>query len=348
MAMEFKCNMEAQGYPRGSCATETPEGFKPACQATLRREGDTWYRLIEAIHLSRPEDYLSIYQSGCNHTCLKCHSWYFTQRAAGTWMSTDRIAKIVADYAERVTVKEPRWRATMWHATDLCRHCGMCVLTGERHPLCPNVLKPDQVVLSPQGWGPARNIVAFTGGDIACRPEFYAQAAEKIKKECSDMWVLLETNGYGLTPKNLEVLASGGIDSFWLDIKAYDENVYRRLCGTTNKWILEAPKLIVDMGFVLEVLTLYIPGWVELDQIAKIAELIAEVDKSIPFTILAFFPEYKLRDVRPPTLYEMIAAYHVAKRAGLENIKLGNVSVFAKTASDLELLVNLLGPRAIG
>ncbi|MHC1600811.1 MAG: radical SAM protein, partial [Candidatus Nezhaarchaeales archaeon] len=247
-----------------------------------------------------------------------------------------------------ITVKEPKWRATMWHATDLCRHCGMCVLTGERHPLCPNVLKPDQVVLSPQGWGPARNIVAFTGGDIACIAEFYAQAAEKIKRECSDIWVLLETNGYGLTPKNLEILASGGVDSFWLDIKAYNEEVYKRLCGTTNKWILEAPKLIVDMGFTLEVLTLYIPGWVELDQIAKIAKLIADIDKSIPFTILAFFPEYKLRDVRSPTLHEMIAAYYAAKNNGLENVKLGNVSVFAKSESDIELLVNLIGARAIG
>lgn len=328
--------------------TETPDGWKPACQATLKREGNVWFRLIEAIQLSRPEDYLSIYQSGCNHTCLKCHSWYFTQRATGAWMSTDEIAKAALSYAERITVREPRWRATMWHATDLCRHCGLCVLTGERHPLCPNVLKPDQIVLSPQGWGPARNIVAFTGGDIACRAEFYAEAAEKIKKECSDIWILLETNGYGLTPKNLEILASGGVDSFWLDIKAYYEETYRRLCGTTNRWILEAPKLIFDMGFTLEVLTLYIPGWVELDQIAKIAKLIADVDKSIPFTILAFFPEYKLRDVRSPTLHEMVAAYHIAKSCGLENVKLGNVSVFAKSESDIELLVSLVGAKAIG
>ena len=347
-SLEPKCNMEAQGYPRGACLTETPEGLKPACQATLRFEGGKWYRLIEAAHLSRPEDYFSIYQSGCNHTCLKCHSWYFTQRATGAWMSTDDIVEMAAKYAEIVTVKEPRWRATMWHATDLCRHCGMCVLWDERYPLCPRVLKPGQVVLSPQGWGPARNIVAFTGGDVACRAEFYAQAAEKIKKEYSDLWVLLETNGYGLTPRNLEVLASGGVDSFWLDIKAYREDVYRRLCGTTNKWILEAPKLIVDMGFVLEVLTLYIPGWVELDQIAKIAELIAEVDKSIPFTILAFFPEYKLRDVRPPSLHEMVAAYYVAKGKGLENVKLGNVHIFAKNDEDVELLVNLLGAKALG
>ncbi|MEM1812036.1 MAG: hypothetical protein QW730_05430, partial [Candidatus Nezhaarchaeales archaeon] len=58
-----ECNMEAQGYPRGSCATESPEGLKPACQVTLRFDGGKWYRLIEAAHLSRPEDYFSIYQS---------------------------------------------------------------------------------------------------------------------------------------------------------------------------------------------------------------------------------------------------------------------------------------------
>jgi hypothetical protein len=30
-------------------------------------------------------------------------------------------------------------------------------------------------VLSPQGFGPARNIVAFTGGDVMCCPEFYGE-----------------------------------------------------------------------------------------------------------------------------------------------------------------------------
>ena len=338
--------MEVQGYERGSCLVETPQGLVNACRATLRFERGVWLRLIESIHLSRPEDYLSIYQSGCNHSCLKCHSWYFTQRASGVWMSTDDIAEHAVSYAETVTVKEPKSRATMWHASDLCRHCGMCVLTGERSPLCPNKLKPEQVVLSPQGWGPARNIVAFTGGDLTCRADFYAQAAEKIKKERSDLWILIETNGYGLTPRNLEVLASGGVDSFWLDIKAYYEETYKRLCGTTNKWILEAPQRIHDMGFTLEVLTLYIPGWVELDQIYKIAELVAQVDKAIPFTVLAFFPQHKMMNVRPPTLSEMITAYLTAKKAGLQNVKLGNIGVFAKTETQIQTIIDLLGPNS--
>jgi pyruvate-formate lyase-activating enzyme len=191
--------------------------------------------------------------------------------------------------------------------------------------------------------------VAFTGGDLLCRPEFYAEACERIKRACGDeMWVLLETNGFGLTSRNLELLASAGVDSFWLDIKAYDSDVYRKLCGTENQTVLEAPARIVDAGFVLEVLTLYIPGWVETEQIRKIAEHVREVDASIPFTLLAFFPEYKLKHVRPPTLQEFLRAYSAIREAGLRNVKLGNWHVVARTEEERQLLLAVVGREALG
>jgi len=346
----FPCTMAEQGYQIGSCMVKMPNGFfKPACQATLKRENGKWFRLIKSAHLSRPEDYFSIYQSGCNHSCLKCHSWEFSQNYNGFWSSTDRLAEMASEYEVMVTVQEPRERATMYHAADLCRHCGLCIIQGVRGEFCPRKLHKSQIVLSVQGYGPARNVVAFTGGDLACRAEFYAEAAEKIKNACSrPMWVLLETNGYGLTHSNLEVLASGGIDSFWLDIKAYYEQVYKRLCGTTNKWILEAPARIVDMGFTLEVLTLYIPGWVETDQIVKLAELVKNVGSEIPFTVLAFFPAHRLLDVRRPTLIEMVNAYLAVKDVGLKNVRLGNLGVFAGTLEEQRFLANVLGVEALG
>ena len=348
--MREVCAMAKQGYRSGSCGIRMPDGSeKIACQATLKKKGETWSRLMTSAHLSRPEDYFSIYQSGCNHSCLKCHSWRFSQQYEGFWASTGELARMAADYELLVTVREPRERATMWHATDLCKHCGLCVLEGRRGELCPRKLDPSQVIWSPQGYGPARNIVAFTGGDLACRADFYAQATERIKRACSEeMWVLLETNGYGLTPANLDTFASAGLDSFWLDIKAHEAETYRRLCGTTNEWVLEAPARILDRGFVLEVLSLYIPGWVETDQLVRIAELLHEVDPRIPFTLLAFFPEHELKNNRPPTLSEMIGAYLAIKDAGLRNVKLGNCHVFARTGRDWDLLLATLGGEEIG
>jgi pyruvate-formate lyase-activating enzyme len=64
--------------------------------------------------------------------------------------------------------------------------------------------------------------VAFTGGDLTCCPEFYAECAGLIKAN-TQLWVLIETNGYGLTPQNLDLLKDSGVDAFWLDIRAFAE-----------------------------------------------------------------------------------------------------------------------------
>lgn len=347
IADSFKCKLIEQGFSQGSCLTSyKPESVSltyylkdRACKVTLKWENGIPYRVIKSIQLSRPEDYLSVYQSGCNFSCLKCHSWEFTQYKNGRWMSIEDLFLVAKEYVKYVTVIEPRYRATSFHAQDLCKHCGECVIRGKRSSLCPGVLSKEQILLSPQGYGPARNIIAFTGGDLACNPEWYGMVAEKIKTENLGLWILFETNGYGLTPKNLDFLKSCGIDAFWLDIKAWDNEVHKKLTGCENTWILRLPEEILKRDFVLEVLVLYIPGWVETDQIRKIAKHLANLDPDIPFTILAFFGEYKLKDVRSPTLEEMLDAYQSVKEVGLKNIRLGNIGVFVKTQKELELLI---------
>jgi pyruvate-formate lyase-activating enzyme len=344
----MKCFLVDQGYCPGSCLTQIENDQKKACDVTLKCIDNKWSRLIKSAHLSRPEHYFSLYQSGCNHGCLKCHSWEFTQKAKGQWLEAEKIGSIAKEYEQYVTIWEPRERATMWHATDLCRSCGACVTSTTKGPLCPNTLEPEKIVLSPQGFGPARNIMAFTGGDVSCCVDFYCQAAEEIKKNCSNMWVLIESNGYGLTPQNLDRLRDSGADSFWLDIKAFDEEIYKKLCGTTNEWILKAPAEIIKRGFILEVLTLFIPGWVEDDQIEKIARLLIDVDEGIPMTILAFFPEYKMQDTKSPTLDDMLRVFKRIKKIGLKNVKLGNSGIFARNNKDWEHLLQEVGKAEIG
>jgi pyruvate formate lyase activating enzyme len=144
------------------------------------------------------------------------------------------------------------------------------------------------------------------------------------------------------------LLASAGLDAFWLDIKAYDPAVYRRLCGTGNETVLQAPAEILSRGFTLEVLTLFIPGWVETDQIASIARLVSALDPQTPFTILAFFPCYQMQDTPPPTLDQMLAACEAACEAGLSQVRLGNCGVFARTAEQRERLLQRVGVERMG
>lgn len=246
------------------------------------------------------------------------------------------------DYDKRVTLREPRDRATSWHAHDSCRCCGACVISGERSSSCPGVLSPKDIVLSPQGFGPARNIVGFTGGDLCCKPDFYTECARLIKEK-TELWVLIETNGYGLTPENLNLLREAGVDSYWLDIKAFDDETHKWLTGCSNRGILALPEEMLKRGFVLEVLSLYIPKVVETQQLTEIGRLLSRLDSNIPFTILAFFPENQMMDYRHPTAQEMVEAFLEVKATGLENVRLGNTGVFVKGDEDYRLLEEKVG-----
>jgi len=207
---------------------------------------------------------------------------------------------------------------------------------------CPQLLSSGDIVLSPQGFGPARNIVGFTGGDLSCKPDFYAQCTRLIKEK-TELWVLIETNGYGLTTGNLDQLKEAGVDSYWLDIKAFDDETHKWLTGCSNKGILSLPKEMLKRGFVLEVLSLYIPKVVETQQLTEIARVLSRLDPNIPFTILAFFPDNQMTDYRHPTAQEMVEAFLEVKATGLEKVRLGNTGVFAQGDEDYQLLEEKVG-----
>ena len=177
---------------------------------------------------------------------------------------------------------------------------------------------------------------------MTCCPEFYIESTRLIKSE-TRLWVLIETNGYGLTPQNLDALKEAGVDSFWLDIKAHDATDHKWLTGCFNRNILKLPGEIVRRGFVLEILSLYIPGLVETPQLKKIAQLIFDVDPEIPFTILAFFPEYQMKRYKSPKAADMVKAYFEVVGTGLRNVRLGNTGVFASSEEDLHLLKEHVG-----
>ncbi|MGB9697924.1 MAG: radical SAM protein [Thermodesulfobacteriota bacterium] len=336
------CSLQKQGFAPGSCGVSAGGKKGLACQVTLRQKDSQIERLVSAIHLSRPENYLSIYQSGCNFSCRKCHSWYFSKQADGEWYTPEKILQACLKYDQQVNLFEPRHKATAYHAHDTCRCCGACVLYKQKSALCPGVLKPDQITLSPQGFGPVRNIVGFTGGDLTCQVDFYLRCAELIKAH-TKLWVLIETNGYGLTPTHLDLMQKAGVDAFWLDIKAYKDEVHRWLTGCSNQWILQLPAEMKKREFTVEVLSLYIPQVVETDQIVKIAKLLSWTDKEIPFTILAFFPEYQMKDFRAPNLEEMVTTFQEVKSTGLKNVRLGNTGIFAKSEKEIKILLEKVG-----
>ena len=56
-----KCRLKEQGFSAGNCTVQVDGKRRLACRATLKYENGEIYRLIASAHLSRPENYLSIY-----------------------------------------------------------------------------------------------------------------------------------------------------------------------------------------------------------------------------------------------------------------------------------------------
>ena len=67
-----------------------------------------------------------------------------------------------------------------------------------------------------------------------------------------------------------------------------------------------------------------IPGYVEADQVKKIAAFIACFDRSIPYTLLAFGPHFQMSDLPPTSPRLAQEAEEAAHEAGLTHTHVGN------------------------
>ncbi len=133
------------------------------------------------------------------------------------------------------------------------------------------------------------------------------------------------TNGY-MQPAAAEAFYRF-IDAANVDLKAFDDGFYRRLCGATLQPVLDTLKLLRKLGVWIEVTNLVIPQ--ENDQPEQLAALAkwvcSELGPDTPLHVSAFFPTWKLtnRPVTPRATLEL--ARKLALEAGLRHVHLGNL-----------------------
>jgi pyruvate formate lyase activating enzyme len=121
---------------------------------------------------------------------------------------------------------------------------------------------------------------------------------------------------------------SGGCIKF--DLKAFDETLHKALTGASNQRTLEnfrtAALLAKDRPDPALVVasTLLVPGYVDAEEVERIARFIAEVNPDIPYALLAFYPNFYIHNLPTTSTEHADKARAAAQRAGLNNVRIGN------------------------
>ncbi len=135
---------------------------------------------------------------------------------------------------------------------------------------------------------------------------------------------VLVTNGY-INSRPLDILLEV-IDAFNIDLKAFDNDFYRRYTGGTLKPVLSTIEKVASAGKHLEITTLIMPGLNDsVNSMSTEAEWIATVAGSkVPLHISRYFPMYMRSD--PATPAETIIRLHEIASRYLDFVYTGNMS----------------------
>ncbi len=131
------------------------------------------------------------------------------------------------------------------------------------------------------------------------------------------------TNGY-INPEPLDELLNY-IDAMNIDLKAMDDEVYRKLIGGRLEPVLNTVRTSAKR-ILIEVTNLLIPGVNDSDdQIKRLVDFIADVDPKIPVHFSRYFPAWKFN--APPTPVKTLLRAREIASEKLDYVYLGNVYI---------------------
>lgn len=220
-----------------------------------------------------------------------------------------------------------------------CYHCLYCqnvdwhTMVKERKPL----MKAEELanlILKDKDY----TCVCWFGGSPEPQSPFVWNVSriirEKAKEENRILRICLESNGnfswHWLKKIAKLSLESGGGIKF--DLKASrNSSINIALSGVSNEASYKNFEKLVnyhqkrpEVPF-LRASTLLVPHYIDLEEVKSIVKFIADLDKTIPYSLLAFYPHYIFTDVGLTSKSFAEKCFQIAKKAGLQKVNLGNV-----------------------
>jgi len=185
--------------------------------------------------------------------------------------------------------------------------------------------------------GPKVSCICFFGGSPEPQLPFTINASEAALevRRGRPLRICFEWNGCGdpfLVRRAAELsLVSGGNVKF--DLKCFTPELSLALSGVPNRQAYRNFEMVAEELYperrglpALTATTLLVPGYVDAAEVEAIARFIADLDPSIPYSLLVFHPAHLMRDLPVTPLKQAVECYRAARRH-LERVHVGNLSL---------------------
>lgn len=203
-----------------------------------------------------------------------------------------------------------------------CLNCQNWEISQRRPEDVKNVeLFPAQVVEETRRAGAPS--IAYTYSEAITYYEYMFDTAKAAS--AADLRNVLVSNGY-INEEPLRLLARY-LDGANINLKSFDDAIYRCLNGGTLQPVLDTFKTLHREGVWFEMTTLAVPTYV--DDPAMIRRMckwiLRELGPDYPLHFLRFFPQYKLTRL-PPTPVSTLEKFRaIAIEEGIHYVYIGNV-----------------------
>lgn len=200
-----------------------------------------------------------------------------------------------------------------------CDFCQNFNISQKVPEIIKNEMTPEKLVAS--ALKTERNIgLAFTYNEPIIWFEFMRDVAIMSKNE--GLFNVMVSNGYVNHEPLNEIIQF--IDAFNIDLKAFNNDTYRKLTGVSMDPVRNGLKQIAESGKHLEITSLIITGQNDSEEeMDKQAEWIAgELGKGVPLHLSRYFPMYRRDD--PATKQETLERLFEIASGRLDYVYMGN------------------------
>jgi pyruvate formate lyase activating enzyme len=181
-------------------------------------------------------------------------------------------------------------------------------------------VKPEDVVKRAKKSG--SKSISYTYTEPTIFFEYAREISQLAKKE--GLRNVFVTNGY-MTEEMIRTIHPY-LDAANVDLKSFSDDYYKKICKGRLAPVLKNIELMKKLNIWVEVTTLVVPGQNDSEEeLRKIASFLAGIDKSVPWHISRFYPQYKMEELESTSMGILDQAHEIGKDTGLRYVYFGNV-----------------------